>query len=289
MAALGESTHGYLADLTAAVAPHLPQDTLNRWDGDLKKAIADRQAKEKTRKSDDWFYSMTSQWAGMRQTIATARGDIDLLIELEEKSDRICRIHSGLRPSFWRLGAPPKRSIGCANWGVARSTDHVGTCHLRESACEARVLEALGDKPAAQALRWHCFEAVLSADILREYLKNLPDFEDIEAEERAHALALEKAEPEAALVFFLDWPRLDLAAKLIETQPHRWNGGDWHILPKVENFWSTTPRWPRRSSTGCFWMIFWTVRVQRPIRMARSIWGNLPFSPETLILLDLAV
>lgn len=53
---------------------------------------------------------------------------------------------------------------------------------------EARVLEVLDDKPAAQALRWHCFEAALSADVLREYLKNLPDFEDIEAEERAHAL-----------------------------------------------------------------------------------------------------
>lgn len=36
-----------------------------------------------------------------------------------------------------------------------------------------------------------------------------------------------------ALQFFLDWPRLDLAAKLITTHPHRWDGGDWHILPKV--------------------------------------------------------
>jgi hypothetical protein len=96
-----------------------------------------------------------------------------------------------------------------------------------------RILESLDDEPAAQSLRWRGFGAVLSADILREYLRHLPDFEDIEAEERAHAWALEKAEPEAALLFFLDWPLLDLAAKLIETHPHRWNGGDWHILPKV--------------------------------------------------------
>ena len=98
---------------------------------------------------------------------------------------------------------------------------------------KARILEALDGKAATQALRWRCFETVLSADILREYLKCLPDFEDIDAEERAHKLALEKAEPEAALLFFLDWPRLDLAAGLIATHPHRWNGDDWHTLPKV--------------------------------------------------------
>lgn len=98
---------------------------------------------------------------------------------------------------------------------------------------EARILETNGDKSAAQALRWRCFDAKLSADILREYLRQLPDFEDIEAENRAHAFALEKAEPEAALQFFLDWPRLDMAAKLIAMHPDRWDGRDWHILPKV--------------------------------------------------------
>jgi hypothetical protein len=233
MAALGESTHGYLADLTAAVAPHLPQDTLNRWDGDLKKAIAARQAKEKTRKSDDWFYSMTSQWAGMRQTIATARGDIDLLIELEEKKRPHMQDTLGIATQLLEAGRAPEALDWVRKLGRRAFDGSRGDLSPARVSLEARVLEALGDKPAAQALRWHCFEAVLSADILREYLKNLPDFEDIEAEERAHALALEKAEPEAALVFFLDWPRLDLAAKLIETQPHRWNGGDWHILPKV--------------------------------------------------------
>ena len=55
----------------------------------------------------------------------------------------------------------------------------------------------------------------------------------VEAEERAHEFALEKAEPEAALLFFLDWPRLDLAAKLIKAHPHRWDGRDWQILLKV--------------------------------------------------------
>jgi hypothetical protein len=89
----------------------------------------------------------------------------------------------------------------------------------------------MGDRPAAQALR--CFEVRLSVDILRDYLKQLPDFEDIKVESRARTFALEKSDLDAALQFFLDWPRIDLAAKLIVTHPHRWNGDDWHILPKV--------------------------------------------------------
>uniref|UniRef100_UPI0040474444 DUF6880 family protein n=1 Tax=Yoonia sp. TaxID=2212373 RepID=UPI0040474444 len=169
----------------------------------------------------------------MRQTIATARGDIDLLIELEEKKRTHMQDTLGIATQLLEAG----RATEALDWvrkpGRRTFDGADGDPSPARVSLEARVLEVLDDKPAAQALRWHCFEAALSADVLREYLKNLPDFEDIEAEERAHALALEKTESEAALVFFLNWPRLDLAAKLIETQPHRWNGGDWHILPKV--------------------------------------------------------
>lgn len=233
MTALGESTHGYLADVTEAVAPHLPQDSLVRWDADLKEAIAARQAEETARKSDGWFYSMTSQWAGMRQILATARGDLDLLIALELKKKPHMQDTLTIAAQLLEAG----RSAEALEWvrkpgGRSFGETDDGLSPERVS-MEARILDATGDRLVAQALRWRCYEACLSADILREYLKQLPDFEDIEAEDRAHAFALEKSEPEAALQFFLDWPRLDLAAKLITTHPHRWDGGDWHILPKV--------------------------------------------------------
>ncbi|MCD9149887.1 DUF6880 family protein [Pseudophaeobacter flagellatus] len=233
MTALGESTHGYLADVTDAVAPHLPQDSLSRWDGDLKDAIAERQTEEAARKSDGWFYSITSQWAGMRQILASARGDLDLLIALEVKKKPHMQDTLAIAAQLLEAG----RSAEALEWvrkpgrRIFGETDD-GLSPERVS-LEARILDATGDRSAAQALRWRCFEARLSADILREYLKLLPDFEDIEAEDRAHTFALEKAKAEEALQFFLDWPRLDLAAKLIATHPHRWDGGDWHILPKI--------------------------------------------------------
>lgn len=225
MSALGESTHGYLSDVTEAVAAHLPQDSLARWDGDLKKAIAERQTEEAPRKSEGWFYSMTSQWAAMRQILASARGDLDLLIALELKKKPHMQDTLKIAAQLLEVGRyaealewvrkPGRRSFGETDDGL--SPERVGL--------EARILDAAGDGSAAQALRWRCFEARLSADILREYLKPLPDFEDIEAEDRAHAFAMERSDPEMALQFFLDWPRLDLAAKLIATHPHRWDGG----------------------------------------------------------------
>ncbi|WP_417211694.1 DUF6880 family protein [Antarctobacter sp.] len=233
MTALGESTHGYLADVTAAVAPHLPHDGLARWDAQLKKAIAERQAEEAARPREGWFYSMTSQWAGMRQTIAGARGDLDLLIALEAEKRPHMQDTLGIAAQLLEVG----RSAEALDWvrkpGRHAFVEDEGDMSPDKVSLEARILETLGNAPAAQALRWRCFEATLSAEVLRDYLGQLPDFEDIEAGDRALAYALDMAAPEAALQFFLDWPRTDLAAKLIMMHPDHWDGGDWHILPKV--------------------------------------------------------
>ena len=51
-------------------------------------------------------------------------------------------------------------------------------------------MEALGNKDEAQAFRWQCFERTLNSAHLRAYLKRLPDFDDLEAEERAMSYAL---------------------------------------------------------------------------------------------------
>ena len=233
MAALGESSHGYLTDMTETVASHIPQDSLARWDAELKTIITERKAEEVARKSDSWFYSMTSQWVAMRQILALARGDLDLLIALEVKKKSHMQDTLGVAAQLLAAGRYAE-ALDWARKPGRRGFDETDSdLSPARVSLEAQILEATGDKAAAQALRWRCFEANLTADILRDYLKQLPDFEDIEAEERAHTFALETAEPEVALQFFLDWPQLDLAAKLIAMHPHRWDGGDWHILPKV--------------------------------------------------------
>ena len=61
-------------------------------------------------------------------------------------------------------------------------------------------LEALDRKDEAQTFCWSCFERDLSGEHLRAYLNRLPDFEDIEAEERAMAHSA------ATPTFLLLWP-----------------------------------------------------------------------------------
>lgn len=179
MTALGESTHGHLADVTEAVAAHLPPDSLARWDSNLKDAIAERQVEEAGRKSRRWFYSMTSQWAAMRQIIASARGDLDLLVALELKKKPHVQDTLGIAAQLLEAGRCAEalgwvRKHGRSTFG--KTDDGLSP---EQVSLEARILDATGEGSAAQALRWRCFKARLSAGILREYLKQLPDFEDV--------------------------------------------------------------------------------------------------------------
>src|ERR671928_8942 len=51
-------------------------------------------------------------------------------------------------------------------------------------------LHATGQRERAQQFRWAAFEERLSVNRLRAYLKLLPDFDDVLAEEKALAYAL---------------------------------------------------------------------------------------------------
>ena len=92
------------------------------------------------------------------------------------------------------------------------------------------VLEAMGRKEEAQAFRWACFERDLCADYLRAYLRKLPDFDDIEAEEKAVAIAMTDPELLAALQFFLDWQSPDRAAELLINRYSEIDGNRFEYL-----------------------------------------------------------
>jgi len=82
---------------------------------------------------------------------------------------------------------------------------------------EARIaaLEASGETLEAQAMRWAGFKATLSVDALRAFLKGLPDFEDVEAEEQALDYAQTYPDPFKALAFLTAWPSAAGAARLV--------------------------------------------------------------------------
>jgi hypothetical protein len=103
----------------------------------------------------------------------------------------------------------------------------------QRTSLEARILETLGEKEAAQSLRWSAFEATLDAGSLREHLSALPDFEEFAVLDRAFSHVLASQHIYAALAFLIEWPRLDLAAMLVVSHRGAWNGAHYYVLPPV--------------------------------------------------------
>jgi hypothetical protein len=89
---------------------------------------------------------------------------------------------------------------------------------------------AAGHLAEAQALRWRVFEQRLSGEALRAFLAPLPDFDDMEAEDKAFATVATSGDVHAALRFFLDWPAVSQAAALIERRFREVDGDLYDLL-----------------------------------------------------------
>ncbi|MBL4769402.1 MAG: hypothetical protein JKY94_17150, partial [Rhodobacteraceae bacterium] len=96
-------------------------------------------------------------------------------------------------------------------------------------------LDALGLGDEARHLLWQEFCQTLSADSLRQHIRRLPDFEDIEAEDRARTHAMTHPDLMTALGFFLGWPDLRSAASLIETRHAELDGNAYYHLTPAAN------------------------------------------------------
>ena len=98
-----------------------------------------------------------------------------------------------------------------------------------------RCLSELGRIEDAQSHCWLRFEQSLNVLHLRRYLKPLPDFDDVEVEDRAKEYALRFPHFDNALAFFLEWPDLLFAARLITTRTNDINGSfDRYLTPAVD-------------------------------------------------------
>ncbi|MFA7261740.1 MAG: DUF6880 family protein [Caulobacter sp.] len=79
-------------------------------------------------------------------------------------------------------------------------------------------LEQAGETKAAHEERWATFERTLSAAQLRRFLKALPDFDDVEAMDRAFEHAARYPDFGDGLAFLMDWPALPEAAAMIQAR-----------------------------------------------------------------------
>jgi len=91
-------------------------------------------------------------------------------------------------------------------------------------------LDAAGQSERAQRLRWAAFEERLSVERLRTYLKALPDFDDVLAEERAMAHALAFRSFPTALHFLQTWQAPREAARLVLERHAEIDGNQYYLL-----------------------------------------------------------
>lgn len=243
MARLGESSHGYLIDVANAVAVHLPEPSLQRWDQLLlaRQKEAEKLQKDKVRRPVDFT---VSQLHDVRQAIAAARNDLGGLIALEEKkhpnlqdtigiAERLLKAGRTQEALLWVRKNPTTSLRYMSAEDLADGLPPHDPTTPRRISVEAAILIALGDGQAAQTLRWSAYEESLNAGILRDYIAALPDFEEFEALDRAFAHALASSRRYQALALFMEWPRLDLAAQLVVRDQGEWDGGQYYLLPPI--------------------------------------------------------
>ena len=193
--------------------------------------------------------------------IADAMGDVDAFIaQYDVRTRKVPQVAAKIAMRLLAagragdaLGFIERADIGKNSWVPREWQD-----------TRLAVLAALDCKDEAQTFRWSCFESTLDSDYLRDFLKRLPDFEDIDAEDRAmdHAAAQPSLLP--ALGFFLEWPSLDRAARLLIDRHDEINGDRYEFLvPAAE---ALSERFPLAATLALRAMIDFTLSKARSKR-----------------------
>jgi Family of unknown function (DUF6880) len=235
-----DGTPGFTARLFEQMLPLLPASAIDAWDLRLKEEASSHPPA----KDEDGDWRRRSKLAlviSLRQAIADVRSDCDAFIALELSRDRpqpdtlaiaerLLRAGRYAESLEWARKPGPPRVNFIARIDPSGQVLDDATETPDQVRLELRILEAMGDRVAAQALRWRTFLEVLDGAILREYVDRLGDFEEFEVLDRAFAHAATFKDKCRALTLFLAWPRLDLASHLVIDNEARWDGRDYGVL-----------------------------------------------------------
>jgi hypothetical protein len=127
------------------------------------------------------------------QAVAEASGDVDgFIAKYTAEQQRFPRIGAEIAGRLLAAG----RAEDALGFLTRATPDRSRWPEMTWEHTHIAALQALGRREEAQAARWNCFERCLDGTLLRAYLKQLPAFEDVEAEQRAIAIA--KAYPRAS-------------------------------------------------------------------------------------------
>lgn len=200
----------WIAAAGDAVGPDLARNLLASLGAPSTKTPAGRnlvrRLADRAQDLDLWLSLVTPEQAGSPDVAADIARRF---LAAGRVAEARAALEAALSPSplnrRWTFGRNPKD-------GAPRLT-------LAWEAASIDLLDAEGRREEAQTLRWELFERDLSAPVLRDYLARLPDFDDVEALDRAFAHAAAHPDFEAALRFLMDWPAHREAASLVLARP----------------------------------------------------------------------
>jgi hypothetical protein len=268
-AALRDSSYGEFDGIITLLAPTLGDAGLDQ----LKALIEDHQHDEQDTEEDhaalQFLRDLRGSGGSFRadqkrrlicsslQEIAVVQGDTDAYIAQYSVDDLA-------RPRIAAEVAQLHLEQGRAQDGldVLTGVDPASSGDAAWDAAYVACLLALGHTQDAQEHRWAVFSETLDAQTLRDYLKMLPDFEDIEVEDAAKAHAAQFYDVHAALAFLIEWPDLIGAAKLVEEHVQELGGGLSHILTPAAEALRT--RHPRAA------MLLWRAMINDTLWEART-------------------
>jgi hypothetical protein len=169
--------------------------------------------------------------------IADADGDVDAYCAAQELfGPRVCD-HAGMAQRLLSAGRAAEALATLDAAAPNPAKNETALADLRIAA-----LTELGRHDEAQALRWHGFTRGLREQPLRDLLKRLPDFADVEKEAEALTFAVRYPEPHRALEFLTGWPDLRRAASVVEDRLAAIDGDAYWVLgPAAERLEGKEP------------------------------------------------
>lgn len=219
--ALQDNGYGEYDGLIRELAPAMEAVGLEH----LKSLFLDLSSEQPTTRSGGSWRELTVRIA--LQDIADAQGDVDGFIA--QQSERGATMPGVAAEIAMRLLVAGRAEESLVALDAVK-LDGPHSISTQWESARVLVLEELGQSEEAQLMRWSAFERSLNAGFLRDYLKLLPNFDDVEAEDSALDFVLAHDNVHSALHFLVSWPALERAAKLVVARFEAIDGNFYELL-----------------------------------------------------------
>ena len=228
VSALGNARLSNMGEIVHALIPALDPDAIAQLRARIETDMAPRRR-------------ISAGWRDALQALLDAQGDAQAYAATYSASETVLPpIGARIAQRFLKAG-----QINEAELALRKSDPRADAAAPRKASIGAPIsepglvawecaqidlLDAKGDKEAAQAARWAAFERDLSPEHLRAYLSRLSDFDDVVATDRAIDYARGFQPFTTSLAFLVSWPALNEAANLVLTRASEIDGAAIDVL-----------------------------------------------------------